>query len=210
MGGINKLLEENPLLKYVLLGGLGVLMLFLIFTRLLGGGGGEEEGAPVAGTPPVARTAPPAGRPGTEGAAGRGRRGGAESEVSKCKALLKPGAGLPVKVATAYCKGRGIVLLVTQRGGIEDRLVRASARLLRKRRKRVAVFRTTVERISAYSRITRGADVSRVPVLVVVPPGQTEPPLKATVRQGFLDAKSIIQAVDDALYKGPTVPPYPD
>ncbi len=161
LGRLNAIFDENPRLRVLAVAGV-VLLLVLIFYTRLQGGGGEEETA----TPPPATTAPgpatttPAPDPGTRGTKAQRRE----------KLILQPGSGLPAKVARAYHRGKAIVLLVTQPSGIEDRLVRRGARLLERRRKRVAVFRVDVEHISAYSRITRGVDVSRVPALIVVPP----------------------------------------
>ena len=76
----------------------------------------------------------------------------------------------------------------------------------------LAVFLTGAKHISRYSRITLGVDVSRVPALVVVRPKSLSDDVpEATVRYGFRGPESVLQAVKDALYKGPDdIPYYPD
>ncbi len=74
----------------------------------------------------------------------------------------------------------------------------------------LAVFTTRASGIVDYSRITQGAEVSRVPALIVIRPKKfTDGPLPtATVSYGFRSAASVNQAVEDALYKGRSDLPY--
>ena len=63
--------------------------------------------------------------------------------------------------------------------------------------------------VARYSRITQGVGVSQAPALVVVRPrsgGSSVP--EATVDYGFRTPQGVVQAVHDALYKGPDDLPY--
>lgn len=232
MKALNAKLAGNPVAQFALIGGLALVMIFILYVRVFSAGPAAEVAAPVPGAPgatpgaapgqspgapqgsapataPVQGAAPPA--TGKSGASGRGSAAkppstGAGKARGFAASPLKPGPGLPTPVARAYAQGKGIVLLITQRNGIEDRLVRQSASVISKR-KQMAVFKLGLPDISRYSRLTRGVEVSRTPALVVVAPRQAQP--RATVVHGYLDRGSILQAVDDAIYGGKRIPPYP-
>ena len=73
-----------------------------------------------------------------------------------------------------------------------------------------ATFVVPASRISRYAAITEGVGVSRVPALVVVRPKhlhQTIP--TASVHYGFQTGASVVQAVIDAGYRGPTLDYHP-
>lgn len=122
---------------------------------------------------------------------------------------LLPSKGLPEDVLVAYAKNKAIALLVIDPKGSSDKQVEAYTKALEKRND-VEVFIVDVRDIAKYSRITAGVSVSRVPALVVVKPRKLANGVPtATVSYGFRGAKSVSQAVDDALYKGKQLPSYP-
>ncbi|MBM3667352.1 MAG: hypothetical protein FJW90_07725 [Actinobacteria bacterium] len=112
-----------------------------------------------------------------------------------------PGPGLPADIAQAYARGDVIVLLLVKEGATDDELVKSS--VVRISRPGVSVFVAPASKVARYSRITQGVGVTRVPALIAVRPrsaGGAEP--LATVSYGFREMQSVIQAVDDALYRG--------
>jgi hypothetical protein len=121
---------------------------------------------------------------------------------------LVPGRGLPRDVVAAWKRGDAIVLLIARRAGIDDRMVRSSVESL-SGDSHVAVFVTRAKNVARYSRITQGVGVDQVPALVVVRPRSDSGPVpEAQVSYGFRDSQSVVQAVHDALYKGPDDLPY--
>jgi hypothetical protein len=127
---------------------------------------------------------------------------------------LKPGPGLPAPAADAIRGGGALVLLIVRESAIDDRLVEDSVRVLSSR-PGVTTFVVPVDQIARYSRITQSVGVNRTPALVVVRPedaskgpgGASKAP-EATVSYGFRDSKSVVQAVDDAVYSGKDNIPY--
>lgn len=117
-----------------------------------------------------------------------------------------PGPGMPVEVAQAYARDNALVLLIVKEGATDDDLVRDS--VARISRPGVAVFVAPASRIARYSRIAQGAGVSRVPALVVVRPRSVSDVPEAIVSYGFRNSQGVVQAVDDALYKGRDDIPY--
>ncbi len=74
----------------------------------------------------------------------------------------------------------------------------------------VATFIVPASKISRYAAITEGVGVSRVPALVVVRPKRLHEAVPtASVSYGFQSGESVVQAVIDAGYKGPTVDYHP-
>jgi hypothetical protein len=68
----------------------------------------------------------------------------------------------------------------------------------------------TASKISRYAAITEGVGVSRVPALVVVRPKRLHEAVPtASVSYGFQSGESVVQAVIDAGYEGPTVDYHP-
>jgi hypothetical protein len=121
---------------------------------------------------------------------------------------LIPGPGLPAPVVRAWKGGDAIVLLIARGSGTDDRLVRDSVEQL-SGDTGTAVFVAPAEDIARYSRITQGANVTRVPALVVVRPRQVSGAApEATVSYGFRNSQSVVQAVRDALYDGRDDLPY--
>jgi hypothetical protein len=194
-------LNSNPVAQMALLGVLVVAAAFL-FVSGMGGGGGEgaesEAGSSAEATVAAGAEAAPA---------------VAGAEASSATAPLPASAAasqpLPAAVESAYAAGKTVVLLVVDRRGIDDRLVRRGAPRLAAL-PNVAVFVVPVEQIARYAAITLSADVQRTPALVVVTPkhhGQTVP--TASVAYGFQSPQSVVQAVVDAGYKGPTLAYHP-
>jgi hypothetical protein len=120
---------------------------------------------------------------------------------------LVPGPGLPREVASSWARGDAIVLLIVKNSAIDDRMVKASVSALSK--PGVKVFVAKASDVARYSRITQPVGLNRVPALVVVRSrdvsGDTP---EAQVSYGFRGSKSIVQAVDGALYSGKDNGPY--
>ena len=136
--------------------------------------------------------------------------------------------GLPKDVVNAYDDGKTVALLILREhpqgcysraalvskrcGGIDDGQVATIVRVIDKLRVRpdTALIITHASNIAAYSRITTGVDVDRVPALVVLSPKRLNDGglPRATVSYGFRGPASVIQAIEDAEYKGKTDLPY--
>jgi hypothetical protein len=194
-------INNNPIAQMALV---GVLLVVAGFVLISGPLKKEEAdtpaGAPEAGTtPPAAGVAPPVAGATVPAA------GAAGTTVP-----VVPGPPLPREVAAAREAGKVLALLVVRAGGHDDRLLRAAVAKLRGV-PGLALFATRAEGIARYARITQGAKVDRVPALVVVrPPEAPSGVATAEVRYGFRDAESVVQAVRDLLYRGPTVGYSPD
>ncbi len=108
----------------------------------------------------------------------------------------------------AWKHGDAVVLLVVRQGGIDDRLVRNSARSL-SADSGVSLFVTKANQVARYSRITQGVGVSQAPALVVVRPKRVSGAVpEAQVFYGFRDSQGVVQAVHDAVYSGKDNLPY--
>jgi hypothetical protein len=111
-------------------------------------------------------------------------------------------------VIDAWKRGDTVVLLVARQGGIDDRLVRNSSRLL-SGDPGVALFVTKANQVARYSRITEGVGVSQAPALVIVRPKRVSGSVpEAQVAYGFRDGQGVVQAVHDAVYSGKDNLPY--
>jgi len=203
---LRQALNNNPVVQRIIIGG-GIALVGLLLVLRLSGGGDSESPEPAADLPTGVETTlpgvpPPGPSPGPpESVPSAPPPGGAGAFVV--------GKGLPAKLAVEYARDKVVVLLVVKKRGIDDRLVEESVARLRARDD-VAVFVTPVKEIARYSRITAGVNVSRTPALVVMlPRSRTNSVPTAFVRYGFRDAESAEQAVEDALYEGPTVPYHP-
>jgi hypothetical protein len=214
-------LNENPKVQIAVVAVLLLVVGFMLMTRVMGGSGGEapppapvdgsaasSTGATTAGTvsgAPTASTAPATGVTPTASPAGSVPTAAPTGTVSP--EALEPGPGFPAPVAAAWERGDAIVLLIVKNGGTDDELVKGSVAAISN--PGVAVFVTTAGKIARYSRITQGVGVSQVPALVVVrPKGVSGKVPEATVSYGFRKVQSVVQAVNDALYRGPDGLPY--
>jgi hypothetical protein len=185
-------LNDNPLAQAAVV---GVLLLAAV-VFLMGGMGGkseEEEGAAEGGS--VVAAAP--------------------VEAGSPTQLPPPGTGvgapppLPRAVTSAYAGGDTVVLLFVRDGGIDDRRVTDAVDQLGGM-SRVATFVVPASKIAGYAAIAQGADVSRVPALVVLSPKRVDAGIpKASVHYGYQSFQSVEQAVIDAGYKGKTLPYHP-
>jgi hypothetical protein len=187
-------LNENPLAQLAVVGVLLLAVGFFVMSSM--GGGGEEAESPATTSAPVESTAE---APASLSAA--------LAKVSQATASsAKP---LPRPVNAAWHSDKTVVLLFIRSGGIDDELVAAATRRLASL-PGVAAFIVPASEISRYAAITEGVGVNRVPALVVVRPKrlhQTVP--TASVHYGFQSGESVIQAVTDAGYEGPTLSYHP-
>jgi hypothetical protein len=198
-------LNDNPIAQVVLIGVLLVVAAVFMSTRL---GGGEKETSESGGATATVNGATATGS--TPGEAVDNAVGTLESESasSASPASISP-EPLPKPVVSAYESGRTVVLLFVDDGGVDDRLVRNATRHL-SALPGVTTFVVPAARISRYAAITEGVGVSRVPALVVVRPKRLHQSIPtASVHYGFQNGASIVQAVIDAGYKGPTVDYHP-
>jgi hypothetical protein len=201
---MRKAINENRTVQLVLLGVLALVGGFLLL-KAKGGGGDESTPAPAA-TDTGAAAAPavdPAAAQPTAAATTASGAAGTEVPVE-----MIPGPGLPPSLVSAYRRGDAVALLVRRDGGIDDALVRDSVELLHAV-PGVAVYVTRAKGIARFAWLTQGVDLTDLPALVVLRPRRlTGGNPRATVSYGFRDAASVVQAVEDALYKGPSKRPY--
>jgi len=203
-------LNSNPILQLAVI---GVLLvgggLFLMST--MGGGESEEAAAPeVSAT--VNGVAATGATPGAavDNAVETLEAGAAES------AALPPTAAtsgatprLPQPVLNAWKANETVVLLFVRDGGIDDRLVaRTTAGL--SGLPRVRTFVVPADQIARYTAVSEGVGVERVPALVVVAPRRLDQQVPtASVHYGFQSPASVVQAIVDAGYEGPTLDYHP-
>ncbi|HEY2478114.1 MAG TPA: hypothetical protein VGI17_05240 [Solirubrobacterales bacterium] len=191
-------LNSNP---FVQMGLIAVLLvvgaIFLLSTM---GGGGSEESGP-EGSLSASSTPPGQGAAPTPGVTPAPVETLAQSVISS-----RP---LPRPVLEAWKSDRTVALLFIHDGGIDDDLVKhASTRL--DGMSDVSTFVVPASKIARYSAITEAVGVERVPALVVLQPKRLDPSgPTASVTYGFQSDASIVQAVINAAYKGPTVEYHP-
>jgi hypothetical protein len=207
-------INDNRMLQFAMLGVLSLLGGILLLKTTTGGGSKPSSTAPAAASPSASSATGPAeagGATATTGATGLpsgSSSAPSSSAAPQVPADVVPGPGLPEGLLPAYRHGKAIVLLVRRAGGIDDRLVRRSVELLRLE-PRAKVYVTKARQIARYAWLTEGVDVSVLPALVVLRPSKlTHGTPTASVSYGFRDAESVVQAVKDALYRGPTNRPY--
>jgi hypothetical protein len=112
-------------------------------------------------------------------------------------------------VTSAYKAGDTVVLLFVRDGGIDDRHVADAVDSLGSM-PRVVTFVVPASKIADYAAIAQGADVSRVPALVVLSPKGVDAGIpQASVHYGYQSFESVEQAVVDAGYHGHTLPYHP-
>lgn len=189
-------LNENPLMQVALIGVLLLVAGVFVMSSMGGKGGGEEEAeSTTASATTEAATEAPAGL------------SAALAMVSQASAdSAKP---LPHDVLAAWNDNKTVVLLFVHNGGVDEKLVKDATDRLTSLPE-AATFVIPASKISRYAAITEGVGVNRVPALVVVRPKhlhQTIP--TASVSYGFQSGQSVVQAVIDAGYKGPTLDYHP-
>jgi hypothetical protein len=188
-------LNSNPLAQAAVVGGLLLAAVFFLMTTMGGGAEKEDESAEATTTPTL-----------TAGATGE--------EVSSA-ALPPPGALAetapppPRDVVKAFEANQIVALLFVRNGGIDDAMVAPVVRSL-SRFPGVASSVVPADQISRYATITQGVDLDRVPALVVVRPKRLDEGIpSASVSYGYQSPASVVQAVIDAGYKGPTLDYHP-
>jgi hypothetical protein len=108
------------------------------------------------------------------------------------KAPAPTAAAQAEAAAAALARGDVAVFFFTRAGAADDTGTRGSVRALRGM-KGVSIFRSGLEDLTVYRSILSGAGVSQVPAVVIVKSGQ-----QARLLEGFVDAKTLRQAVADA------------
>lgn len=192
-------LNENPLAQVAVIGVLLLVTGIFLMSSMGGGSGGEEaessESSSASLSSEGAAEAPPAGL------------SAALAMVSQASAgHARP---LPRPVIAAWKDDKTVVLLFVHDGGIDDKLVKAATASLASLPE-AATFTIPAGKISRYAAITEGVGVNRVPALVVVRPKRLHQTIPtASVSYGFQSGQSIVQAVIDAGYKGPTLDYHP-
>jgi hypothetical protein len=208
---MRKAINENRTVQLALLGVLALLGGFLLLKA--NSGGSEGTPAAPAQSAPSGTAAPPTGTAAAPTDTSTAATSAPTSTVSGASAAavpanLIPGPGLPKGLLSAYRDGDAIVLLVRRAGGIDDALVRGSVDRLHGMAG-VKVFVTKAKGIARYAWLTQGVNVSALPALVVLRPRKvTKGVPTASVSYGFRDSASVVQAVNDALYRGPSDRPY--
>jgi hypothetical protein len=191
-------LNENPAAQIAVVALLLVVAAVFLLGKMGGGSkeAGEESGAPT----PAATSAIAAAEAGPS---------------SELPALPAPGSGpgapppLPHPVVAAFDSDQTVALLFVRAGGIDDRLTTAAAKQL-DGMAGVAPFVVSVDKIARYASIAQGVHLNRVPALVVIRPRRLSNGVPtASVRYGFQSPESVVQAVVDAGYKGPTLSYHP-
>jgi hypothetical protein len=130
----------------------------------------------------------------TDAAAGtKAAPGSTTSQPAAANAAATKGV-LPAPVAKAISDRKVLVLLFWDKDSADDRAVRRELKAVDRWDGEVSVQAAPVKKVSAYARITRGADVSQSPTTLVV-----DRNLKVTPLVGYVDARSVDQAVLDAL-----------
>jgi len=191
-------LNENPLAQVAVIGVLLLVTGIFLMSSMGGGSDGEEaesgEASPASVSEESAGEAP-AGLPAALEMVSRASAGNARP--------------LPHPVIAAWDDDKTVVLLFVHDGDIDDKLVKAATARLAALPE-AATFTVPASRISRYAAITEGVGVNRVPALVVVRPKRLHQTIPtASVSYGFQSGQSIVQAVIDAGYKGPTLDYHP-
>jgi hypothetical protein len=208
---MRKALNENPLVQIAFIGLLAVVVGFLLLTRVMNGNSGS-------GSPPTATTSDVAtavAEPAASATAAPDADASAATTAPEAQPEVaagtgfEPGPGLPSSVVDAYDDGKTVALLIVRTRGIDDRALTLTSAALAARPE-VELFVLPARRIARYSRIASGVDVNRVPAFVVLAPKRLSDGglPRATVSYGFRGPASVLQAIEDAEYKGKTDLPY--
>jgi len=195
-------LNSNPLLQMAVIAVLLLAVGIFVFSSMGGGGGGEAESSSSlrASAAPVGEGPAPSPTPSASSSASPSVSG-AESTLA-----TRP---LPHSLLSAWNANRTVVLVFVHDGGIDDDLVKLASASL-SGMPGVTTFVVPASEIARYAAITEGVGVERVPALVVLRPKHLDNSVPtASVSYGVQSAESIVQAVIDAGYKGPTVEYHP-
>jgi hypothetical protein len=181
--------QISPPLRIVLLLALAVLGVFMLFLRPK-----SEVAAPPA-KPNIETQAPATSAPSTPAETTQSgvteAKPDAPAQPTAVDAELK---GLPKPVAAALRHQKVLVLLFWNGRSADDRAVHAALKHVDRWNGRVSVQSAPIARIADYGRIARGVDVEQSPTVVV-----TDSQLRAETLVGYVDARTIDQAVVDAL-----------
>jgi hypothetical protein len=222
---MRKQINENPVVQAAIIGVLALVVGLMLVMRM-GGSSDPAAEAPAtdptaaaatdpatgAATDPAATTDPAAGAAATPETSPASPAGSAPApSTAGGGSDLEAGPGLPREVAEAYdnYKAEAVVLLIVDEDGIDDRRLKTMVEALRSN-PGAEVFLVNVKDVADYSRITEGVDVDRTPALVILrPKALTEGPTPtAVVSYGYRGTVSVRQALEDALYNGPSDLPY--
>ena len=102
--------------------------------------------------------------------------------------------GLPLRVLHGLADHKVVVLLFWSPKSAEDKAVRKALSNIDRHKNKVLAHAAHVKRIAAYTQITRGADVSQSPTVVIIDRNR-----KVETLVGYVDRVTIDQAVTDAL-----------
>lgn len=187
-------LNDNPLAQAAVIGVL-LLAAAVFLMGGMGGGGEEEEGAAEGAGGSVSVAAPV--------------EAGSPTDLPAPSTGIGAPPPLPGAVTSAYEAGDTVVLLFVRDGGIDDRRVKGAVNRAGSL-SGVVTFVVPASKIARYAAIAQGADVNRVPALVVLSPKSVDGGVpQASVHYGFQSFESVEQAVIDAGYKGKTLPYHP-
>jgi len=180
-------LNNNPVAQAVVV---AVLLLGAVFFLISSkGGGGEAAPEESAGPTAAIEEAPATGVLPAEAAA----------------SAPPP----PQAVVDAVEANQTVVMLFVREGAIDDELVVDSVGRLGGL-PGVATFIVPAGEIARYAAIAQSLAVDRVPALVVIQPKRLNGGTStATVQYGFQSPQSVVQAVVDAGYRGPTLEYHP-
>src|SRR5690242_16512377 len=205
-------INNNPMVQVAVLGGLALIVALFFMMNTKKGSSDSSSTASSAPPPSATSTLPATGS--AVPSAGSATAGSSvvpsappAADTVSPEALV-PGPGLPKPLITAWKGGDTVVLLVVRQGGIDDRLVHRSVRLL-SADSGVTVFVTRANKVAKYARVTQGVALSQAPALVVLRPKHISGPTpEAQVAYGFRDPQGVVQAVHDAVYSGKDNLPY--
>jgi len=204
---MRKALNDNPIVQIGALAALGLLVAVVFMTRM-GGGGAEPEPATDTAATPTNAAATPADPAAAAASAPQAPVASSPGTVPAGGTPFEAGKGLPAPLVNAYESGDVVVLLVTQKKGIEDEPIQRDVEKLESRDD-TSVFISGVRDISDYSRIAEGVSLERVPAIIVLHPlegklakGEAPTLPAASVSYGYRGSTSVTQTVRDVLYDG--------
>ena len=214
MRGVSQI---SPPIRIVAIAALGLIAAWMLVLKPK-----DEPIEPTATTPNVQSSQPAVSEPGKVAEAAKAAVGATNAKTEATEQLsdeiarkpataTQPGAsgakagddaeavvgkvtGLPKPVAKAIDDRKVLVLLFWNKDSADDRAVRTELKGVDRWNGQVSVQAASVKKVSRYARITRGADVAQSPTTLVV-----DRNLKVTPLVGYVDSKSIDQAVLDAL-----------
>jgi hypothetical protein len=188
-------LNSNPLAQLAVVGVLLLLAAVFVMSSMGGGEEKAEEGE-AASTAATVEPAVPA-------------EAGSPTALPAVSTGVGAPPPVPHPVSAAFAADDTVVLLFVRPGGIDDAMTTAALLRLHSL-PRVAPFVVPASKIARYAAIAQGADVNRVPALVVLRPKRLDNGIAtASVHYGYQSPESVEQAVIDAGYRGRTVPYHP-